>query len=40
MLAPGDYCPEISDKVLLDNGPKYSFGAKGYVEKPYITPGI
>lgn len=40
ILAPGDYCPENSDTAVLDNGPKYSFGAKGLVKKTYITPGI
>lgn len=36
--APGAYDPQKSDKVLLDNAPKYSFGLKTQMEKPIDTP--
>lgn len=39
-LAPGDYCPEKSKKILLDKSPKFTFGVKIQDEKPYVTPGI
>lgn len=38
-IAPGDYCPEKAI-TALDSTPKYTFGFKTNVEKPFETPGI
>ena len=38
-VAPGEYSPEKSAAVLLDNSPKYTFGMKSQIEKPSTTPG-
>ncbi len=37
--APGDYAPEKSVGILLDNAPKYTFGLKTQTGKPVDTPG-
>jgi hypothetical protein len=36
--APGSYCPEKSEKSILDHSPKYSFGLKTKVELKSNTP--
>lgn len=36
---PGDYTPEKSASLLLDNSPKYTFGMKTSVGKLLDTPG-
>lgn len=37
--APGDYAPEKSTSILLDNAPKYTFGMRTECGKPVNTPG-
>ena len=37
--SPGSYCPEKSQKVMLDASPKYSFGLKPKTELKSTTPG-
>lgn len=39
LIAPGDYSPEKSTSVLLDNAPKYTFGMKTQFGKPVDNPG-
>lgn len=38
-LAPNVYNVPVSDKVLHENSPKYSFGNKVQLDKPSDTPG-
>lgn len=37
--APGQYNPEKSSSLFLDDAPKYTFGMKTQTEKPSDTPG-
>lgn len=38
--APGDYIPEKSASLLLDNSPKYSFGLKTQLGRSENSPGM
>lgn len=38
-VAPNAYNSPVADKVLHENSPRYTFGAKINYEKPQDTPG-